>query len=161
MKERVQGYMWSKGRASAPSGKGPKFGSKCDHRRKKVWHFFLLLSSGFFCSFFFYWLFCQLSLFLTITSLSRVSLTLALLAPNLEHALTMSPPPPLHAFTFTHPCLHTLFCPPTKLTFFLLCALFYRTRKLAQARDTLLRVRISLVIVWPGPPSRCLTTTLS
>ena len=87
--------MWSKGRASAPSGKGPKFGSKCDHRRKKVWHFFFLLSSGFFCSFFFTDSFVSC---LTITSLSGVSLSLALLAPNLEHALTMSPLP--------LPCLH-------------------------------------------------------
>ena len=41
-KERIQRYFWSKGRTSAHSGKGPKFGSRCD-----------FFSSGFFCSFFF------------------------------------------------------------------------------------------------------------
>jgi hypothetical protein len=42
----------------------------------------------------FSFLFCQLSLFLTITSFCRVSLTLALLAPNFAHALIMPPPLP-------------------------------------------------------------------
>jgi hypothetical protein len=92
MKERIQRYFWFKGRASAHSGKVPKFGSKCRHRCEKVWHFFFVLQR-FFLSFFFFFLFCQLSLFLTITSFCRVSLTLALLAPNFAHALTMSLPP--------------------------------------------------------------------
>ena len=142
MKERVQSYIWSKGRASAPSGKGPKFGSRCDLRRKKVWHFFFFFSSGFFCSLFFYWLFCQLSLFLTTTFLSRVSLTLALLAPNFEHALTMSLPP--------LPCLHMYQPMRTYLVLSPLADVlpsFHLVLQDAQARGTHTSVRISLVIV--------------
>ena len=134
--------------------------------RFKVWPsspksvaFFFLLSSGFFCSFFFYWLFCQLSLFLTITSLSRVSLTLALLVPNFVHALTMSLPP--------LPCLHMYQPMRTYLVlspFADVLPSFHLVLQDAQARGTRTSVRISLVIVWlgpPQPPPRCLTTTLS
>ena len=144
MKERVQGYMWSKGRASAPSGKGPKFGSKCDHRRKKVWHFFFCCPAAFFVLFFFTDSFVSC---LTITFLSRVSLTLALLAPNLEHALTMSPPP--------LPCLYMFEPLRTYLVLSLLADVLPSLRLVfqdAQARQTHSRVWIGLVIVWPGPP---------
>jgi hypothetical protein len=41
MKERIQRYIRSKGQASAPSGKGPKFGSKCHYR---FLFFFVLLT---------------------------------------------------------------------------------------------------------------------
>jgi hypothetical protein len=130
MKERIQRYIWSKGRASAPSGNGPKFGSKCDHRCKKVWHFCCCCPAAFFVHFF----------------LSCVSLSLALLAPNLEHALTISPP---------LPCLH-MYSPMT--TYIVLSPQVDVLPSLrlvlqdAQARETHSRVRISLVIVWPGPP---------
>ena len=74
--------------------KGSEVRVKVSPSLRKSVTFFFLFSSGFFCSFFFFFLFCQLSHFLTITSFCRVSLTLALLAPNFAHALAMSLPPP-------------------------------------------------------------------
>ncbi len=61
-----------------------------------------------------------------------MSLSLALLAPNFEHSLTMSLPPPFHAFTSTNPYmrkylvlspLSTNGSPPQSLVFPFLCCL--------------------------------------
>ena len=77
-----------------------------------------------FLFFFFFWTFCQMS---TFTSFSLVSLTLALHAPNLAYAFSMSPP--------LDPCLHidqprcTYVAPPPKLTFFVFIPSFSRLRR--------------------------------
>ena len=152
-------YLWSKGRAPAPSGKAPKFESKCHHLSKKKRFLEKRLFFSFFCSFFFYWTFCQLPLFPTITSFSLVSLTLGLHAPNLAYAFSTSLP--------LDPCLHlhkpwcTYGAAPTQTDVLcLLCHLF----QAAEAKETLPVSGLcaaSVGIGTPTCPQACFTTVSS
>jgi hypothetical protein len=149
--EQIELYLWFKGQALNPSRKGLKFEPKCQlfFKKSKIEQriFFVL----FFVS--------KFSVFLTTSSLSPVSLTLALYAWLSAYAFAMSPSPlpclditqPLPACTFATVLSHGF--PPLPLI-----------SQYAQARETQPRVRIGPVSVSPGPPISppgCLTTTLS
>ncbi len=145
-------YLWSKGRGSTLSGKGSKFGSKCDHRREKN----KIFASGSFLFFFFFT--GQMSVG-PFPVHHFFHLTLALSARHLAYAFSLSPSPLSR--------LHMHKPMSTALVLAFQSDVFPHLPLLSQdahAREALPCARIVLGSVWQGSPScppGCLTTTLS